>query len=131
MLSVLEPGQGNLDARAFVAALVGPRRIHAGQIRTLPVTVAQPRQILSNTQQAVAFVSASLAAGTAGPTLIQFSSGGGQAVDNAIPVQLENTQGAPSGRSFEAILLPGETLYAQLPMGAAATVRITTSTVWF
>lgn len=45
-----DPGTGNLSARAYVASIVGPRRIAHGQrvVKRLPIGGAQPQSVAKN-----------------------------------------------------------------------------------
>lgn len=128
-LSIENPGQGNLDVRAYIAAIVGPFRIANGNSKSVILPTDQPVQIISNTKQAVAFVSLSLPSTVVGPVPIQVSSGSAMGM-TGLSVALMNTQGAGAGNSFNAVVLPGETLYAQTSPGGAQLVIIT-STLWF
>ena len=122
-----DPGEGNLDVRAYIAAVVGPLRITQGQVRVLNLPTDVPVSVLQNPKQ-VAYVSLSLPAATPGPTVVLVSQSGGGI--NSLSVTLTNTQGPMSGVSFAQVLLPGESLYVQTSPGAAA-LQVISSVNWF
>lgn len=124
-----DPGQDNLDVRAYVAAVLGPYRIANGQIRSLILRTNIPVNVIQNTQQAPAFVALSLPSSVAGPIPVQVSSQSAMGM-TGLSVALMNTQGGAAGNSYNAVVLPGEALYVQTAPGGAQ-MTIITSTLWF
>lgn len=127
----IDPGEGNLSAKAYLAAVVGPSRLAYGKntSQTLSQDVAQ---LVRNSGAAAqwAYVAVMLPGNVAGPKVALFSGKAQIGFNTAIPVSLQRTVGAPGGNSFAAVLQPGEMLYASAAPGEAAFMVIT-SVVWF
>lgn len=128
LLAVANPGGGNLDARALVAAILGPMRLAHGSCKTFPLATNQPVQVAKNSRAAPCYVGVSLDAATAGP-LVVLVSGTPSVGLNGIPITLTNTHGPYSGVSYGAVVLPSEELYLQTAPNAAP-LRIVATTVW-
>jgi hypothetical protein len=133
ILSFLDPGRGNLNIRAYIASVVGPRRVAHGQKIKLDLVTQMPTKILGNTgvqanQGVCAYVAVALLASDAVVREAMFSSGEMVGANTAIPSVMVNTMGPGAGNSFSAVLLPGDTLYAQ---AIGANFSVITSAVWF
>ena len=127
----IDPGEGNLNLKAYIAGVVGPKRVafSAKQVKTL--LEANSTKLINNNPQSgqVAFVSVSLVGPSAAatPALFDSQQDVGQ---NSIPSFLSGTLGAASGISFEAVLLPGDDLFGRAGIGAG-TFNVVVSTSWF
>lgn len=129
-LIMSHPGEGNLDVRAYVAAIVGPHRVAHGAKTRATLRPDRETQLTSSAGQAlrVVYTAVSLPADVAGPLVAMFSNGGAIGPQTSVPCRLLNTLGAHAGNSYSAVLLPGEDLYAQ---AVSATFDVFVSTVWF
>jgi hypothetical protein len=127
-----EPGSGNLSAKPYFASLVGPRRVAAGARKSFTLNNEGSVQLVSNTGtgKGVCFVSVTLVPGIA-PTLVLFGSNETPSDSDGIPEVLST---ASTGvLRFQAVLNPGEMLFASLPSTAAAgtSVSLVVSTEWY
>lgn len=127
-----EPGQGNLGAKPYFASIVGPRRVALASRSRVNLNTNGSQQLVSNTGvgKGVCFVSVSLVPGVA-PTLVLFGSDSGVSDNNGIPEVLStNTTGV---LKFQAILNPGDMLFASLPSTAVpgTSVGLVVSTEWY
>lgn len=128
LLAVADPGEGNLDARALVAAILGPMRLAHGSRKTHVLPSNQPIQVVKNSKAAPCYVGVSLDPAVAGP-LVVLVSGTPSSGMNSVPITLTNTHGPYSGVSYGAVVLPSEELYLQTAPNAAQ-MRIVATTVW-
>jgi hypothetical protein len=113
---IKDPGRGNLNLRALVASLLGPRRVAHGQRRTIRVPNVQAAEIARNAVQGdeVMYVEVwlppqVLAAGAR----VHFSSS--ESMGETAVLQLF----AGIEDKYEAVLLPREQLFAQVLADAA------------
>jgi hypothetical protein len=107
-----DPGTGNLNLRAYLAAVVGPRRIAHGLREVVQVSPQNPVLIFGNKPQVeVAYVEVwlpeqSIVALPGAGAYIAFASSEGTG-HNAIQLLLNAMQ------RFSAVLLPSDQIYAQ------------------
>lgn len=119
MLTIdIEAGEGNLNARAFVAAVVGPYRLAFATQRSMPMTANVPMKIATNpgvagTRQAM-FVGVALQPGEAAISVL-FGSSESMGGASSVPANMDTTVGPLAGVSFSQVLLPGEELWAVAP----------------
>ncbi len=116
----IEPGEGNLNARAYVAALVGPYRLAHGSQKPLVLEPDQPMKVVSNpgvagTDQAM-FVGVALQPGQA-PVNVLFGPSNQLGPTSSVPAELPVSAVAMlGGIGFSAVLLPGDELWVQSPV---------------
>lgn len=125
------PGEGNLSAKAYFAAVVGPTRLVFGKNTAVKLT-QKAGQLVRNAGAAAqwAYVSVVLPGNVAGPKVALFSSSAQAGYNAAIPVSLQRTVGAGGGNSLGVVLQPGEMLYGQAGPGEAD-FNVVVSVVWF
>jgi len=109
-----DPGRGNLNLRAYVAAVLGPRRIAHGNRATKQVPFTDSVLLATNQpngQEAMyveVWVPQSEDADPPATALVRFS--GGEGVGTTGVVEL---LGTTHTLRYSCVLLPGEQLYAQ------------------
>ena len=119
MRIVIEAGKGNLNARAYVAAVVGPYRLAHGGQRALVLTAGQAEKIAANpgvagTDQPM-FIGVALQAGKA-PVTVLFGPNSEMGNSSNVPANMSLPAVAMlGGIGFSCILLPGEELWVQSP----------------
>lgn len=126
----VDPGRGNLNAKAHQAAVVGPYRLAHGRQTSPTISATSPTRIAKCAGPAdqVLFVAAMLPSNNAGP--LRFWVGPGNMMGLGSPVvELVNNPGFLAGVSYSAVLLPGDELYLQAAGGA--NVQIVVSEVSF
>ena len=126
------PGQGNLDAKAYFAAVVGPLRAVFGKTTAPTLTEATVNQLVRNSGVTGqwAYVTVLLPGNAAAPKVAMFTDGPSNRFTTALPVTLQRTMGAAGGNAFAAVLAPGEMLYARSAPGEGD-FKVVVSTVWF
>lgn len=128
----IDPGAGNLRMDVFFASIIGPNRVAHGSKAVKTMIQGQPQKIASTTgaggSNAISFARVYLAASQLGPVSILFGTSETLGT-SSIPVNLVGTfvAGQEVSRYFDAVLLPGEELYAQTSSNASLLV----SRVWF
>jgi|GEM_PF-3913460 len=128
----IEHGTGNLDVRAYIAALLGPQRAAFGNKGTRQLIEGQPTRLATNAPagRQVSFIAVTLlAADAGGPRIVMFD-GESNLGSNSLPVTLDRTLGSYAGVGFTSVLLPGDEVYAQPAPGQGA-FSILVSQVWF
>jgi hypothetical protein len=127
----IEPGQGNLSAKVYMAAVIGPQRVAFGAIKVFSLSESKATQVASNSSASaqICFMSMSLQVNNAGPLSAMVSNGAMLGLGN-LPVRLVNLVASAGGNSFTSILLPGEELWASSGPGAG-TFNVVVSTNWF
>lgn len=126
------PGAGNLRLDVLFASYIGPVRVAHGAKAVVKLTGGTAKRIVGTTgasgSDSVSFVRVYLASNQLGPVSILFGTSETLG-SSSIPVNLTGTVavGQEASRFFDAILLPGEELYAQ----TAPTVNLIISQVWF
>jgi hypothetical protein len=126
------PGQGNLDVKAYFAAVVGPLRAVFGKNTSPTLSEGEVAQLVRNAGVADqwAYVTVVLPGNLAGPKVGMFSNDRSNGFNTALPVTLQRTMGAAGGNCFAAVLAPGEMLYARAAPGEGS-FKVVVSTVWF
>ena len=128
----IDPGEGNLNLKAYIAAVLGPRRVAHGtskQVKRLLEANSTKLVSANPASGQVGFISVSLVGSNPGPLIALFDSQ--QDVgQNSVPTVLSNTLGASAGVSFEGVLLPGDELYARSGVGVG-TFDVVVSVNWF
>jgi hypothetical protein len=114
----IDAGKGNLNARAYVAAVLGPYRLAMGGQRSLVLTANEPQKIAANpgvagTDQAM-FIGVALQPGQV-PVSVLFGPSDQMGGGSSVPANMATTIGAIGGVSFAQVLLPGEELWAVSP----------------
>lgn len=128
----IDPGAGNMDIRAYTAAVLGPARAAFGTKSVPTLQEAQPTRIAVNSGSThqVAFVAVTLSPlDTSGPKLAIFDSQSNPG-GSSMPSVLDRTLGAAAGLGYTAVLLPGDELYAQSLPGQGQ-FSIVVSIAWF
>ena len=118
---IKDPGLGNLNLRAYVATVVGPRRIAHGQRRVHQLQVNQSTELAKNAGRGLEalYVEAWLprqAVAVGLQMLVSSSEGMGESAEL---VTLGVVGGGAILDRYRAVLLPNEQLYAQ-PLTDAA-----------
>lgn len=133
-------GVDSLSAKAYLASVIGPRRVALGVRHKVTLRDFNPVKIAENTGAAgvdrACYVSVSLAGGqglTTPPVL--FGSDNSPSDDNGI-LQLIGPQIGSPIYSFSAVLYPSEQLYAALPtdvlaLGITLPIALVVSQEWF
>jgi hypothetical protein len=113
-----DPGEGNLNLRAYFAAVVGPKRATHGQRAIRRVPLLDSAQLAKNAaEQQAMYVEVWLAKQYVGAGLrVLFSSSEGMG-ESANLVTLVAAPGETD--RYRAVLLPNEQLYAQAVSDAA------------
>lgn len=116
-------GKGNLDARAYVASIVGPLRAVHGRRTSRPAVVNEIVQFAQNSGPARqwAYVEIALLGGVG---TVKFSESGNVIGANGYPREVSVV--AP----LKTVIAPGENLYGLLVAGPPGLVYVTTL-VWF
>ena len=115
----IEAGEGNLNARAYVAALVGPYRLAHGSQKPLVLEPNQSMKVVSNpgiagNDQAM-FVGVALQPGQA-PVSVLFGPSDQLGPTSSVPANMPASAVAMlGGIGFSAVLLPGDELWVQSP----------------
>lgn len=132
-----DPGEGNTNLRAYIAAVLGPRRIAHGARRAFKLTKGKAVLVCQNDapERETVFFECWLQQGTTGlgggGAFILFSSS--EDMGNAVIVDLAQAMPGQLNNHFSAVLLPQDELYAQLLSDAAGAsldaVSITASKV--
>jgi hypothetical protein len=127
-----DQGRGNLDAKAYFAATVGPLRAVFGKNTSQILTEGKASQLVrsAGVSQQWAYVTVVLPGSTAGPKVGLFSSNASNGFNAALPVSLQRTMGFSGGNAFAAVLAPGEMLYARSGPGQGD-FPVVVSVVWF
>lgn len=127
-----EPGRGNMDAKAYFAATVGPLRAVFGKNTSPTLSESVATQLTRNAGVADqwAYVTVLLPGNLAGPKVAMFSKDASNGFNTSLPVTLQRTMGSAGGNAFAAVLAPGEMLYARSAPGEG-TFHVVVSTVWF
>lgn len=120
-----DPGEGNTNLRAYIAAVLGPRRVAHGARRSFKLQKGKAILVCQNDarEHETVFFECWLAQGTTGlggsGAIVLFSSS--EDMGNAVVVDLAQAGAAPGQLSnhFSAVLLPQDELYAQLLSDAA------------
>lgn len=131
-----DPGEGNLNLRAYIASLVGPRRVAHGARRTYVLTPGQAVQIGANNARDKEAVylecwvpfSALVALGIGTGALVLFSDS--ENTGSGVLVNLSTVFPGQQNSRYSAVLLPDDVLFAQLtgssvsglPLGVFATL---------
>lgn len=125
-------GQGNLDAKAYFAAIVGPLRAVFGKTTSPTLTEGDVTQLVRNSGAAAqwAYVTVLLPGNAATPKVGMFSDGPSNGFNTALAVTLQKTMGSAGGNSFAAVLAPGDMLYGRSAPGEG-NFKVVVSTVWF
>lgn len=128
----IEPGTGNLDVRAYIAALLGPQRAAFGtkSFRTLSEGAGIRLGSNSPAGKQVSFIAVTLGGSDVGGPRIAIFDGQSALGASSIPASLNRTLGSFAGTGFSSVLLPGDELYAQSAPGEG-TFNIVVSQVWF
>jgi hypothetical protein len=118
----IDAGEGNLNARAYVAAVVGPYRLAHGSQRSLVLAADVPQKIAANpgvngSDQAM-FVGVALQPGQL-PVSVLFGASSSMGGASSVPANMDTTIGAAGGVSFSQVLLPGEELWVVSPTATA------------
>lgn len=126
------PGRGNLDAKAYFAAIVGPLRAVFGKTTSPTLTETTVAQLVRNSGVTGqwTYVTVLLPANAAGPKVGMFTDSPANGFNTALPVTLQKTMGFSGGNSFAAVLAPGESLYARSGPGEGD-FKVVVSVVWF
>jgi hypothetical protein len=130
-----DPGEGNLNLRAYLASVVGPRRLAHGQRKVTQVPVGSPVLLFGNRAQIeVSYVEvwlpqSSILALPGGGAYLGFASGESLG-QSAVQILLNATQ------RFSSVLLPSDQVHAEAVSDAnggvlAASVPVVISTVVF
>lgn len=128
----INPGAGNLRLDVFFASMIGPNRVAHGAKKNFSMASGVGQRIAVTTgasgSNAVSFVRVYLAARQNGPVPVVFGKSETQGTAD-IPVNLVGSfpAGQEVSRFFDAVLLPGEELYATTQGDASLLV----SQVWF
>lgn len=132
-----DPGEGNTNLRAYIAAVLGPRRVAHGARRSFKLETGKAKLVCQNDarEHETVFFECWLAQGTTGlggsGAIVLFSSS--EDMGNAVVVDLAQVTPGQLNNHFSAVLLPQDELYAQLLSdaagGALASVSVTTSKV--
>jgi hypothetical protein len=107
-----DPGTGNLNARAYLASVVGPRRIAQGQRTVKPVPTTKMVQLLRNVGSVEALYfecwlpQQDLLSLAGGGALLSFSGSDNGGGENGYQLVLTATQ------RYSGVLLPNEQLFA-------------------
>lgn len=125
-----DPGQGNLDARAYFAAVVGPLRAIFGKNNAYGLLEQKTTQLVKNTGATAqwAYVQVILPGNAPASKVALFTKDASNGWNNAVPVTLQTTTGR--GNCFEAVLAPGEMVYARSAPGEGS-FNVVVSVVWF
>jgi hypothetical protein len=127
-----DPGDGNLNARAYFASLVGPRRTAFGKSEIKRILPAQGVLLQLNNSRAheCMYVECRLPAQTPDATPMLFSSQQDAIGETGVLTVLSTAifvpglGGGTGALFYGAVLLPGDQLYAQLaPIGGVLPVR--------
>ncbi len=123
-------GAGNLDAKAYIASIVGPRRVLFGKHTSVTLTEGTAVQLGKNAgaQTQWGHMTVVLPGNVAGPKVALFSANQSNGFNTAIPVSLQRTTGP--GNTFEAVLQPGDMVYARSAPGQGE-FKIVVALVWF
>jgi hypothetical protein len=126
------PGRGNLDAKAYFAAIVGPLRAVFGKTTSPTLSESEVAQLVrsAGVSDQWAYVTVLLPGNLPGPKVALFTDNASNGFNTAIPVTLQRTMGSAGGNSFAAVLAPGEMLYARAAPGEGI-FKVVCSTVWF
>jgi hypothetical protein len=117
----VDPGEGNLNARAYVASLVGPRRVFQGQRKKRQLEVGRPTEIARNASphKEAFFVSVwiptTLPAAVAIPfgVGLVFTFGSSEGLGDTSDVVTLFRGGSEPNR-YQTVLLPNEQLYGSV-----------------
>jgi hypothetical protein len=112
-----DPGSGNLNLRAYIASLVGPRRIAHARRTVYRVHDNKATQIAKNGSgtKSVFYVEAWTPQQAGGGGLVNFLFSNSQDAVGETGVAVSAVPGQiVSLTNYRAILLPGENLYVQL-----------------
>jgi hypothetical protein len=125
-------GRGNLDAKAYFAAIVGPLRAVFGKTTSPTLVEATVTQLVRNAGVTAqwAYVTVLLPGNAAAPKVGMFTDSPSNGFNTALPVTLQKTMGSAGGNSFAAVLAPGESLYGRSAPGEGS-FKVVVSTVWF
>jgi len=128
----IDPGAGNLDVRACMAAVMGPQRAAFGNKSAKALQEGQPTQLGVNSGNSgqVAYMAVTLSPLDAGGPRLAIIDGQSQPGGSSIPVVFDRTLASAAGIGYAAILLPGDELYAQSIPGQG-TFAVVVSLVWF
>jgi len=128
----IDPGAGNLDVRAYMAAVMGPQRAAFGNKSAKALQEGQPTQLGVNSGNSgqVAYMAVTLSPLDAGGPRLAIIDGQSQPGGSSIPVVFDRTLASAAGIGYAAILLPGDELYAQSIPGQG-TFAVVVSLVWF
>jgi hypothetical protein len=110
----IDAGRGNLNAKAYVAAVVGPYRLAHGSQKSLVLTAGTPMLVAKNpgvagTDQAM-FVGVALQPGNA-PVTVLFGPGDQLGNSSNVPAKMDTAVAQLGGISFSSVLLPGDELW--------------------
>jgi hypothetical protein len=114
----VDPGEGNLNVRAYLAAIVGPRRVAHGQRFKRNLQVTQPVQVAKNSSRnsEAFFVSAWLPEADGLPPgvgyVVAFSSS--ETTGDTADVVTLGTVPGQAINHYSAVLLPDDQLYASV-----------------
>lgn len=127
----MDPGEGNLDARAYIAAVLGPARTAYGSKAMYTLTEGSPLRIGANSgsSRQVAYAAVALTGAQLGGPKIALLDGQSQLGSSSMPAALSRAFGS-AGIGFSSVLLPGDELYAQAAPGEGP-FNIVISLVWF
>lgn len=129
---LIEPGRGNLNAKAYVAAVVGPQRVVFGkrQVVSLSETVASQLVRNAGMQAQFAYVSVTLPPGAVGSKSAVFSASKTTNSASGLVAALAANFGPAAAVSFSTVIAPGEMLYASAAPGEGP-FSVVVCTVWF
>ena len=105
----IDPGAGNLDVRAYMAAVMGPQRAAFGNKSAKALQEGQPTQLGVNSGNSgqVAYMAVTLSPLDAGGPRLAIIDGQSQPGGSSIPVVFDRTLASAAGIGYAAILLPG------------------------
>lgn len=113
----MDAGKGNLNARAYMAAVIGPYRLAHGGQRALVLQPNEPQKIAANpgvagSEQAM-FIGVALQRGQT-PVTVLFAPNDQMGTSSNVPANMSTAAIAMlGGIGFSAVLLPGEELWVQ------------------
>lgn len=133
-----DPGEGNTNLRAYLAAVLGPRRVAHGARRAFRLSNTRPTSIGQNNAREHETVylqcwipPAALVGLPGGGAILLFSSS--EDMGNAVAVNLVTAFPGQVNNHFSAVLLPQEELFVQIStdatLGALPSVPLVVSQV--
>lgn len=125
----IQPGEGNLQIQALIAAVVGPFRLAHSIKKTIALRANIPEKIsgISPASRHCRYIAMYLKASNPGPVSIQVGKEPMLGTNSSVSVDLEPRIGPFAGISYSGVLLPGDEIFAQ----ALADVAIVVAEVDF